>query len=77
MLHPARGVRGEFQASGRTIAVHQLVQAWLVDRHLAAIEALYAGGIGIHAYDVVTGLGQAGAGNQAHIARAKNSDFHW
>ena len=76
MLRAARAVGGEFEAAGTAIAVHQHVEPRLVDRHLAAVEALDARRVDIDADHVVTGLGQAGTGNQPHIARTKDGDFH-
>ena len=58
------------------VALHDDVEARLVDRDLALLQALDLARVDVHAEDVVAGLGEARAGDQADIARTKDCNFH-
>src|SRR6185312_883562 len=64
-------VRREVQA----IAVlgHQVGQARLVDRDLAALQALDLGGVDVDAPHLVAELGEAGRGDEADVAGADDA----
>ena len=56
------------------VARQQLLEARLVDRHLAATQALDLLGVDVDAPDVAAELGEAGGGDQADVAGADHSD---
>ena len=56
------------------VARQQLLQARLVDRHLAAAQALDLLGVDVHALHLAAELGEAGGGDQPDIAGADHSD---
>ena len=56
------------------VAREQLLQARLVDRHLAAAQALDLLGVDVHAPDVAAELGEAGRRDEADVAGADHSD---
>ncbi len=56
------------------IARDQLIEARLVDRHLARIQPRDLGRVDVDADDLVAGIRQAGAGDEADIARAEDRD---
>ena len=58
------------------VAVHQLAQAGLVDRDLAVLKQLDLVRNLVDADDVVTALRETGAGDQSHVARSDDGDFH-
>ncbi len=64
---------GEVQALG--VARQQLLQAGLVDRNLAAAQALDLGRVDVHAPHLAAQLGEAGGGHQPDIAGADHSDW--
>ena len=66
----------EVQPLGRDVALDQLGQARLVDRHLAAVEHVDLLLVAVDAGHVVAALGEAGAGDQADVAGANDGDFH-
>jgi hypothetical protein len=70
------GVGGEVQAAGRGVALHQLGQARLVDRHLAAPQRRHALGVHVQADHAVAHLGQAGRRHQADIAGTHHTHLH-
>ena len=53
----------------------QLVEARLVDRHLAAAQLLDPLGEDVADDDVVTELGEARAGDETDVARAEDCDL--
>jgi hypothetical protein len=53
-----------------------VIQSGLVDRHLAIVGAFNLALINVIAEYLVTHLGHAGAGNEAHIARAEDCYSH-
>ncbi len=57
------------------VARQQLLQTGLVDRHLAAAQALDLGGVDVHAPHLSAELGEPGRGDQADIAGADHSDW--
>src|SRR5439155_8939178 len=58
------------------VAVHQLAQARLVDRDLTVLQPLDLVRNLVDADDVVTALRETGAGDQSHVARSDDGDFH-
>ena len=52
----------------------QLLEAGLVDRDLAALEALDLVGVDVDAPDLVAELGEAGRGDEADVAGADDAD---
>ena len=62
------GVRGEGKAALASIQRDQLIEAGLVDRHLAGVQARDLGGIDVDADDVIAGIRQAGAGDKADVS---------
>ena len=70
------GVGREFHASRFGVALDQPVESRLVDRHFAALEPCNLLRIDIHADDVITRVGQAGARNQTDVAGAEDRHAH-
>ena len=68
--------RREPQATLVEVALHDGVEARLVDRDLSLLQACDLSGVDVHAQDVIAGFGEARAGDQADIARTKNCNFH-
>jgi hypothetical protein len=66
-------VRGEVQPGD--VAREQLLQAGLVDRHLAAAQTLDLGSVYVHAPDLAAELGEAGCGDQPDIAGADHANW--
>ena len=67
---------GEGEPPAATLLRDQLVEAGLVDRHLAALERRDLVGVLVDADDVMAEIGKAGAGNEADIAGADHRDAH-
>ena len=57
------------------VAREQLLQAGLVDRHLAGAQPLDLGGVDVHAPHLAAQLGEAGGGHQPDVAGADHSDW--
>ena len=76
VLDGPRRIGRELDAAGFRIALDQGFKARLVNRHLAAIQALDLGRIHVHADHVIAGVRQAGAGDETHIAGAENGHAH-
>jgi len=76
MFHTPSRVSGELQSPGLGIAFNHHVEAWLVNRNLAPIEALNFAGINVDADHVVAGVCQTSPGNEAHVAGAENRNAH-
>ncbi len=76
MLDALDRIGGEFDTTGFRIALDQGVQAGLVNRDLAPIQPLDLARIDVHANDMVARIGQAGPGDEAHVARAEYSYSH-
>ena len=70
------GVGGEAQAAGGVVGLDHRLQAGLVDRDHAVVEAVDLGRVDVDADHVVADLGQAGTGDKADIAGAENGDAH-
>ena len=68
-----RRIGGEMQASTVNIVTNHRLEPGLVDRDTAFIEAIDLVGVDVHAGDVMTDLGQAGARDQSDVARAENT----
>ena len=66
-------VGGEVHPLG--VAREQLLQARLVDRHLARAQALDLRGVDVDALHVAAELGEAGGGDQPDIAGADHADW--
>ena len=75
-MHRRGEVVGEREPAGVDIVRHQLVQAWLVDRHAAFMQGGELPGIGLHNSDVNAEFGEAGAGDQADISAADHRNTH-
>ena len=73
VLERVADVCREVQALG--VARQQLLEPRLVDRDLAAAQALDLGGVDVDAPDVAAQLREAGSRHQAHIAGADHSDW--
>jgi hypothetical protein len=58
------------------VALEQILQAVLVDRRLAAVDAVDLALVDVDAQAVVADLGEAGAGDDADIAGADDGDLH-
>ncbi len=69
-------VGGEIQPFGLHIGSHQRVEPGLENRDLAAQKRGDLVAVLVHAGDLVTEIGKAGAGNQPHIARANHGNSH-
>ena len=65
-------VGGEVQAPG--VLGQELLQARLVDRHLAAPQTLDLGGVDVHAPDFAAELGETGGGDKSDVAGADHPD---
>ncbi len=74
--HGAVDVGRELQPARGSIAADHRLEAGFVDRHAAAVQHVDLGRIDVEAQNVVADLGQAGARDQADIARADHRDFH-
>ncbi len=59
----------------RGVAREQLLEARLVDRHLAPPQALDLGGVDVDAPDLAAELGEAGRGHQPDVAGADHPDW--
>ena len=75
-LHGPGRVRREAQAARLPVLGDQPLQARLVDRDLAVPERPDLLLVDVRAGDVVAGLREAGAHDQAHVARADDRDVH-
>ena len=64
------------QPPGLNVGGDQIVEAGLVDRHLAALQRRDLAGVLVDADDVVAEIGKAGPGNEADIAGADHRDAH-
>src|SRR5205085_6149197 len=71
-----RGVGGELQPAGRVVGLDHRLQARLVDRNDAVVEAFDLRRVDVDAHDVMADLRQAGAGDEADIAGAEDGDAH-
>ena len=74
--HRRLQVGGEAQPPGLHVGGDQIVEARLVDRHLAALERRDLAGVLVDAGDVMAEIGKAGPGNEADIAGADHRDAH-
>ena len=70
------GVGRELQPALVEVALDHHVEARLVDRDLALLQARDLAGVDVDADDVIAGLGKAGARDQADVARTENCNFH-
>ncbi len=73
---PRAQVGREGQPAVARVAMDQLGQPRLVDRHLALLQALDLRLDLVDAHHVVAALGQAGALDQSHISRPDDCDLH-
>ena len=76
MFDPACRIRREFETAGLGVAFDESVEARLVDGNLAAVQALDLSRVDIDADHMVAGVSETGAGDEAHIAGAENSNAH-
>ena len=68
---------GEAQAARRHIRPHQLIQAGLVNGDAAVLEEFDLGGVIIDTEDVMAGVGEATASDQADVAGADDGQPHF
>src|SRR5262249_13145282 len=64
----------ERQAFRPDVLPHEGLEPRLVDGHPPLAERVDLPGVGVDAEDLVAALGQAGAGDEAHVARADDAD---
>ncbi len=76
MLDPPQRIGGELETPGFGVAPDERVESGLVNRDLAALQALDLGGVDVDADHVIAGIGQARTGHQPHVARAENGHPH-
>ena len=69
------GVRREAEPALLAVAGDHLVEARLVDRDLAGVQARDLGRVDVDADDVVAGVRQAGAGDETDVTGAKDRDL--
>ncbi len=71
-----REIGRELQSSAFAVAPNHFIKAGFVDRDFATLQHLYLARVHVHAQHIVAHFGEAGAGDQPHIAGTKNRDFH-
>ena len=76
MFHTPSRVSGELEPTGFGITFNDYIEAWLVNRNLAPIEALNFTGVYVDANHVVASIGQTSPGDEAHVAGAENRNAH-
>ena len=69
-------VGGEIEPPGLDVGRHQIIEAGLEDRDFAAAQRRDLVGVLVDARDLVTEIGEAGAGDQPYIARANHGNPH-
>jgi hypothetical protein len=69
-------IGGEGEPAGSDVFRHHLVQARLIDRHVAFVQGGQLVGIDLDHCDFGAELGEAGAGDQADIAAADHRNTH-
>ncbi len=72
---PFRSV-AKLKPPGLHVGGDQVVEARLVDRHLAALKRRDLGGVLVDADDVMAEIGKAGPRNEADVAGADHCDAH-
>ncbi len=75
-LYPFGKAGGEAEAARFHIGFDQCIEAWLVDRHLAFMQAVDLALILVDAHHIVAEIGKARPRHQADIARTHHRDFH-
>ena len=70
------GVGREVQAAGGVVGLDHRLQAGLVDRDDAVVEAVDLRLVDVDADDVVPDFRQAGSGDEADVAGAEDGDAH-
>ena len=73
---PAHGIGGELEAAGFRVALDERIQARLVDRDLAPVQALDLARVDIDAHHMIARIRQAGTGDEADVAGAENGYTH-
>jgi len=76
VVHALFRAGGELETPSVEVALDHGIEAGLVDGHLAGFEHLDLAFIDIDTDDMVAGIGQASAGNQAHVAGAEYRYSH-
>jgi hypothetical protein len=76
VVHRARRVGGEAQAARAHVALDELRQAFLVDRHAARAEQVDLAAVDVEAHHLVAEFGQATARDKADVAGTENRYFH-
>src|SRR3989344_3581460 len=72
----ARHVGGKRQPAGADIADDYLLQPWLVDWNLCALQCGNFFGIRVDAQDIIAQLRKAYAGNEPHITGSEQGEIH-
>ena len=75
-FHRGSDLLGEFQASGFRVGGNQIVEAGLVDQHLAAAERGDFGRVLVDAGHLVAEIGETGPGNEPDITGADHGNAH-
>ncbi|KAG1308755.1 hypothetical protein G6F63_016458 [Rhizopus arrhizus] len=76
MLDGGRGIGGERQPRRGMVGLHHRLQARLIDRDDAPVEAIDLGLVDVDADHLMTNVGQAGAGHQPYITGTENRNAH-
>ena len=76
VLRPSRSSTKVKIAALPHIAIHEVFETRLVDRHLATFEGRDLLGFPVDADDVHAELGEAGAGHEPHVPGADHCDAH-
>jgi hypothetical protein len=74
--HRRRQIVGELEPAGARVRRDQVGKTGLVDRHFAARQRGYLGGVLVDAGHLVAEVGKAGPGNEADIAGDDHGNVH-
>ncbi len=74
--HGFAQIRGKRQASCLRLFGHKVFQSGFINGDFTLVKTLYFVGIRIHADNIHAKFGKARAGDQPHISRTHNRDFH-
>ena len=68
-------VRGEVDAARLQVALQHFLDAGLIDRGNALLEALHFFGHNLDTHDLIAKIGKTGRGNEAHIIHTYHTDL--